>query len=135
MTVVVGTTYKPVLLSAVLGSAHLAGFPDPVYLALSLVLPAIDGTLSEPTDGAYARLSIPNDDTNWPEAGGQCSNAFLQQFATATVNWGTIAFYALMDSPTTGAGSLIFGDALTDTLFVSAGMAPYIAVGQLIVAC
>jgi hypothetical protein len=137
MAVVIGTTYKPFVLGAMFGDNRTSNFPTPLYVALVTALPTVGGITGEPTDGAYARQPIANTSSGTGSArgftisGGTFSNYNILQWGTATVNWGTIGFYAIMDAIT--GGNVVIGDALQSTLAVSPGMAPYISAGQLVI--
>jgi len=134
MAVVIGTTYKPFVLEAMFGDNRTSNFPTPVFFALSATMPTVGSGLSEPVDpGVYLRQSIANSTAQFPISGGQLSNAFIIQYAEASVNWGNIGFWGIMDAVT--SGNLIVGDAFAGTLNVTAGMAPYLPVGLLTLAC
>ncbi len=65
-----GTTYKPAVLNAIVGSARVSGFPATFYVALYTVAQTSQGTGgTEVVGGGYSRLAVPNDDANWPPAG------------------------------------------------------------------
>jgi hypothetical protein len=80
---------------------HVLGGPDyvrvsPLYLALYTVAPTAAGGGTEVTGGAYARVSITNNATNFPAAsGGSKSNGAIVTFPTATADWGTVVAAAL----------------------------------------
>lgn len=108
-------TEKLARMDRVLGS----GSPATVYLAALLTMPAEDGTgYAEPSGGSYARKAIANNNTNFPAAAMNGSYAekklaVSQSFAAATASWGTVKGYALLDSATIGAGTMIaFADAV-----------------------
>ena len=84
------------------------------------------GTLTnEVSGGAYARqlagLSAPSD--------GVTSNAADITFPTATANWGTVAFVALMDAVT--AGNVLMYSALDANKVVNSGDTFKINLGDL----
>ena len=86
--------------------------PTTVYLAL-FKSPVVDadleaGTLTnEVSGGAYARQAIVfNDPTN---PGGVSTNNGLVTFPTATLAWGTVTHFAIMDSSGAGVNVLIYG--------------------------
>jgi hypothetical protein len=87
------------VLDASLGAgATLLG--STVEIALSTTTIADDGTgITEPSVGAYARVSVSNDGTNWGAAsGGIKTNAVDIIFPEATAGWGTLTHWALYDS-------------------------------------
>ena len=102
----------------------------PAYVAL-FKSPAADaeleaGTLTnEVTGGAYARqlagLSAPTD--------GVTANAADITFPTATANWGTVAFVALMDVAT--LGNVLMHSALDVNKVVNSGDTFKINLGDL----
>lgn len=96
------------ILDAILGNATY--MPNPVYIGLMTAEPDDDGTgVVEPSGGAYARISVANNLTQWPAAsGGQKSNANVIQFATATAAWGIITHYGIFDAASSG-NLLAFG--------------------------
>lgn len=61
------------------------------------------GNFTEPVGNAYARISVPNDVTNWPAASNrQKANALELQHPVATGSWGTIAYWGRYGGPTGG---------------------------------
>lgn len=56
------------------------------------------GNITEPVGGAYARLSIANNDTNWtPANNGAKANNTIFTFPEATADWGTVSHWVLFD--------------------------------------
>lgn len=105
-------------LDAMLGGSRGTAWPATVYLAASTTDPAT--ALTEPTGGAYARVAITNDSTNWPASSSrQKANGVAVTFPTATANWGTIGWVALLDAAT--AGNQLAYDALTTAQPVTTG--------------
>lgn len=90
---------------------HFLGGPDytrptTLYAALSTTTITGAGSLTEPSGGAYARVAVTNNVTNFPAAASgakSCTQAI--QFPTATANWGNVIGVAFFDAPT--AGNLI----------------------------
>ena len=68
-----------------------------------------DGTgATEPTDPAYTRIQINNNNASWediPADFGRRNLANLE-WATATTNWSTITYIALSTNPTVGSGDI-----------------------------
>lgn len=89
--------------------------------------------------GAYARQTLNPADANWsaPSAGagtgtGETKNAAAITFPAPTATWGLIFGFAIMDSPTYGAGNCLVYAALTTPKNVNNGdPAPSFAVNAL----
>jgi hypothetical protein len=82
-------------------------FTDPatVYIALFTSAPSASGGGTEVTGGSYARKSVTNNNTNFPDSVLGTGEKFLgveQSFAAATANWGTITHAALFDAASGG---------------------------------
>lgn len=117
------------LLDHVLGAATYTP-PVTVYVAAYTVAPSDSGAGTEVTGGAYARVAVTNNLTNWPAAsGGAKSNGIAITFPTATANWGTVVAFSIMDDPTAG-NRLYWGD-LTVSKAVNSGDTASFAVGDL----
>lgn len=77
--------------------------PATIYAALYTVAPTDAGGGTEVTGGAYARVAITNNATNFPAAAaGAKSNGTEINFGTATANWGTVVAVALLDAASAG---------------------------------
>ncbi len=87
--------------------------PATLYVGLFTTATDIDGGGTEVTGGAYARVAVTNNNTNWPDAdtNGDKSNGAIIQFPTPTASWGTITHFALLDAAT--AGNMFAQAALT----------------------
>lgn len=96
------------ILDEILGNATY--MPNPIYIGLMTAEPNDDGTgVTEPSGGAYARVSVANNLTEWPAAsGGTKSNANAIDFTTATAAWGVITHYGIFDA-SSGGNLLAFG--------------------------
>lgn len=94
---------------AVLDAALGSGTPATVYAALYTVAPTAAGGGTEFTGGAYARVPITNNATNFPAATGSGpatkSNGTAITFPTATAVLGTAVAWALFDAVSAGNGS------------------------------
>jgi hypothetical protein len=102
------------ILGHVFGKATYS--PPIIYVALSLTDPLVDGSgLSEPVGGSYARVATASSDWDTP-SGAVIYNAASIQFPIATVSWGTIGWYAIMDSLT--EGNLLSRGAVSPTVLV-----------------
>lgn len=97
-----------------------SGTPATLYLAAFVTMPAEDGTgYAEPSGGAYARVAITNNTTNFPNAtmsGNEVQKKLAVGFSfiVATASWGTVVGYGLFDNATIGAGTCY---AFTEALF------------------
>lgn len=90
------------LLDHVFGAAAYTA-PATVYVALYTVAPTDAGGGTEVTGGAYARVAVTNNATNFPAAsGGAKSNGTVITFPTATANWGTVVAFAILDAAAGG---------------------------------
>jgi len=78
--------------------------PSPYYVGLSISTINIDGSgATEPTGGAYARVAVTNNKTNFTvAASGALSNATAIQFVESTLAWGTITYVFIADALTSG---------------------------------
>lgn len=90
---------KNQILDASLGSsATLIGAS--IDIGLSTTDPGDDGlSATEPVGGGYSRITVANNDTNFPAAtGGIKLNATTIQFGLASASWGTITHFVVYDS-------------------------------------
>jgi hypothetical protein len=97
-------------------------------------------TAQEPTGGAYARVAVTNNTTNWPTAvrvsnqpGFQMQNGTTITFPTSTASWGTIAGFLIADNATPGSGNVLAYGALTSPTVVASSDIPSFAVNTLTV--
>lgn len=106
------------LLDFVLGGTSYTP-PGTIYVALSTAAfdtSATGSALDEVTGGAYARVALTNNPTNFPGASG--SNPATKTtgvdvtFPTATADWGTV-FSAYLVSAATDGDVLYGADAVT----------------------
>lgn len=100
--------------------------PATVYLALFTSAPTDAGGGTEVSGGAYARVAVTNNATNWPAAtGGTKKNGTAITFPTATANWGTVVAFAIFDAAT--AGNILHWGDLTVAKTVTTGDTPSFA--------
>jgi hypothetical protein len=127
--------YENVVLDAILGDGAAASMPDPVYIALFTVMPTDDSFGTECTGASYARVSLANNSTNWPNAsGGQKSNGVAVTFPTLTESWGTIVGWAIMDHGSLqDVTSIIVYNELADPVTPGVGDIPEFAIGALVI--
>ena len=90
------------LLDHVFGATAYSA-PATLYVALSTTTPTDSGNVTEPSGGAYARVAVTNNTTNWPNAsGGSKSNGTAVTFAQATALWGTVTHFVIYDAASSG---------------------------------
>lgn len=110
--------------------------PATAYLALSTLAwdPSLDGSsIAEPVGGAYARVAIACNTSNWTAAAGtfpaEIDTANDVAFPTATGDWGLIQSVYLTDAAS--AGNTLHGADVTPTAIGTGSSAAYLA-GQLV---
>lgn len=83
------------------------------YLGLSTTAIGSAGTgVTEPSGGAYTRVAVTNNKTNFTvSSGGIIKNATQIEFPESTTAWGTITYVFIADSLT--GGNILYYDALT----------------------
>lgn len=105
------------------------------YLALCTDDPTDAGTGASMNEVAnsydYARVALASY-FGTAAASGEISNDAAIEFATANGgNWGTITYFAIVDSGTHGAGNLLYSGALTASKTINDGETARFAVGEL----
>lgn len=105
--------------------------PTTMYFGLSTTSIAIDGTgATEPSTGAYARVALVNDKTNWGTASaGALTNSSAVTFAESTASWGTITNVLIADALT--GGNIWFFDVLTPSRAVASATTVLFAIGAI----
>ena len=120
------------VLDGVLGGPDFT-HPATVYLALFTVTPTSAGGGTEATGGAYARVAITNNSTNWPAASGAGpgvkANGTAITYPTATVAWGTVVAWALFDAAS--AGNMLYWGSLNTPRAVNISDTPSFAAASL----
>jgi hypothetical protein len=121
------------LLDLYFSKASNTGVPGTLYVGLSTTTPSNTGTgVTEPTGGAYARVAVTNDATNFPAATARAkSNGTDVVFPTATASWGTVTHFVVYDAST--AGNFVAWGALTVPVSVVSGATVTFATGSLII--
>ena len=77
--------------------------PTTIYFAAFTSAPSDTGGGTEVTGGAYARVAVTNNSTNFPAAAsGVKSNDTLITWLAATADWGTVVAIATFDALTSG---------------------------------
>jgi hypothetical protein len=107
-----------------------------VYCALFTTAPTDAAGGVEVSGGAYARVAMTNNATNWPAASGTTptikANGTAITYPRATAAWGTVAAWALFDAAS--AGNLLFWGTLTTPKAVAIDDTPSFGVGALTIA-
>lgn len=85
--------------------------PATIYVSLYTVAPGVGGGGTEVSGGGYGRQTV----TFAAPVNGQTSNMADILFPVATVSWGTIVAFALMDA-SSGGNMLYFGNLSTPRL-------------------
>ncbi len=93
----------------------------------------IDGTgATEPSGGAYARVGLTNNKTNWGNASNaSLTNSTAVQFTESTASWGTITTVFLSDALT--SGNIWWYDTLSPARSVSSATTVLFAIGAVTV--
>lgn len=83
------------------------------YIGLSTTAISASGTgATEPSGGAYARVSVANNKTNFTTStGGIVKNNIQIEFPESTAAWGTITYVFISDS--SAGGNILYYDSLT----------------------
>lgn len=112
-----------------------------LYVAVSTTTPTqVKGSapywnFTEPSGGAYARVAMTNNGTNFVEVSSPPTNGWEQAngttitFTTATGAWGTCTYFGIFDAST--AGNLLGFGLLTPSQVISSGGTPSFAVQSL----
>lgn len=105
--------------------------PTTLYLALSTTAPAKGNTgVTEPSGGAYARVAITNNATNFPAASASSkASGAVFSFAEATAAWGTVGYWLIYDA--ISAGNLICYGSITTPKAIDVGDTPSFNTGTL----
>jgi hypothetical protein len=107
------TYLENAILNEVFGKTDYVA-PTTLYLALSTTAPTkAGGSVTEPAGGAYGRVAITNNVTNFPASTASSkANGAVFTFAEATAAWGTISNWAIFDAVTAG-NLLVYGTVAT----------------------
>jgi hypothetical protein len=120
------------ILNHVLGGTTFTK-PATVHVALYTTAPTDAGGGTEVTGGAYARVAVTNNATNFPAATGTSpttkTNGTAITFPQATANWGTVVGWGIRDAAT--AGNLLYHGAVSPTKAVNQNDTAEFAAGQL----
>lgn len=117
------------LLDHVLGNSAYSA-PATTYVALYTSAPTDSGGGVEVSGGAYARVAVTNNLTNWPAAAnGAKANGEEITFPTAEADWGTVVAFAILDAAV--AGNFLYWGDLTAAKTINDGDTAKFAVGDL----
>lgn len=102
-----------------------------LYFGLSTTTIGNDGTgATEPSSGAYARVAVTNNKTNFGNAAsGALTNAAAIQFPESTASWGTITYVFISDAST--AGNMMYFEALSPSRAVAINTTVIFAIGAI----
>jgi hypothetical protein len=101
-----------------------------VYVALFTVTPSDSGGGTEVSGGAYARVAVTNNATNFPAAsGGAKSNGTAITFPAASANWGTVVAFAIMSA--SSGGVILYWGPVSPNKAVNSGDTASFAIGDL----
>jgi hypothetical protein len=102
--------------------------PATVYFALYTAAPSDAGGGTEVSGGAYTRVAVTNNATNWPSASfGIKRNSAVISFPEATATWGEIVAIGILDAAT--AGNLLFWTTITSRTVVQGDIPRFNAQG------
>lgn len=104
--------------------------PGTIYVALFTVTPSDSGGGTEVSGGSYARKSVTNNTTNFPNAssGSKTTGADIT-FATPSADWGAVVAFGLFDAST--SGNLLYWGAISPTKTINNGDTVTITTGSL----
>lgn len=84
--------------------------------------------LGEPLLGDYARVAVPLGSSHWASSGfGEVVNTQAIVFPMATLDWGLLQGYALLDNTNIGQGEVYVTGSLQTPFYCRAGNVPVIA--------
>lgn len=114
------------LLNWLLGAAAAPAPGASLYVALStaaFTTAATGAAMTEVSGGAYARVAVTRNTTNFPAATGSnpasINNATAITFPAATASWGTVTSFYIVDAAT--GGNIYYGADLTTAKAVNTG--------------
>lgn len=107
--------------------------PATYYFGLSTTTINIDGTgATEPSGGAYARVALTNNKTNWGNASNaSLTNSTAVQFIESTASWGTITYVGMWDA--SSSGNIWWFDALSPARTVASATTVLFAISAITV--
>ena len=101
-----------------------------LYMALwtaTLTKASTGATAGECSYTGYARVAVTANTANFPASsgGGNIQNATALTFAANAGSLQTATFFAILDSPTLGAGNIVYWGSITSTA-INAGDTPQV---------
>jgi hypothetical protein len=121
------TYLRNIAYNSILKNTAFTG-PTTLYMSLHTASPGLTGA-NEISGNAYARTAI----AFGSPTGGAGSNSGAVTFPAPTpANWGTATHFAIWDAAT--VGNCLYGDALTNSIATSIGVAPSFPIGNVTVA-
>ena len=111
------------------GQAYSA--PTTLYLGLCTGVSEAGVITGEPVGNNYSRVTITNNNTNFPNAtGGSKANGAILTFPEASGSWGTLTKWFLSDAASGNTNTLHSGD-LSPEKTIGSGDAPKFNIGAL----
>ncbi len=112
-------------------NATAYAFPGTLYIALYTAVPTDAGGGTEVAGGAYARVAVTANVTNFPAAGGgTIDNNTAITFAVAAAPWGTVVAFGVFDALT--GGNLLIWNLLIGSKTIALGDQVSFSIGQLV---
>ena len=103
-----------------------------LWAASSLSATSTGSTAGEVSGGAYARVAVTNNTTNWTPTNSssqQKQNGTAINFPTPTANWGTVGQVAILDAAS--AGNILYWGDLSSSQTINSGNTVSFAVNAL----
>lgn len=136
MTLSASDSRERLIADSQFGGGATTWAPATWFMGISTSIPNDDGTnFTEPVGGAYARVSVTNNATNFPAATTTSGvtlklNGTAVNFPTPSLLWGTISYYGWFTASSGGTPEYTF--KLQDPITVNSGNTPVqFAIGQL----
>lgn len=109
-----------------------------MWVALCTSAPTDSALGTEVSGGSYARVSMTNNTTNWPNATspggvGTKSNGVDIVFPPSSGSWGTVTHFMIMDNAAGTASNMIGWGALTTPRTIGASELPKFAASSLVI--
>lgn len=103
-----------------------------LYVSLHTADPgeAGDQSTNETSYGSYARVAVVRTSSGWTVTANAVTNVAAVLFPTCTSGTPTITHFGI-GVAISGAGQLLYSNALTTPLAVSTGIAPEFAIGEI----
>lgn len=107
------------------------------YISLHTANPGEAGSqnTSEAAYTGYARIAVARSGAGWTVSGDTATNAADIEFGLCTASPGSDLTYVGIGTDASGAGTLLFSDALTNSVMMQVGSTPIFSAGELDVTC